>query len=96
MLIRFVTSNFLSFDNEIEFNMIAGSLKTHKHHVYDLGKLDVLKGSALYGANGAGKSNLIKAIDFLKSVVVDGNIPKNTDDRKFRHFSNISLQIYGF
>ena len=84
MLIRFVTSNFLSFDNEVEFNMIAGSLKTHKHHVYSLEKLDVLKGSALYGANGAGKSNLIKAIEFLQSVVINGVIPKNTNDKKFK------------
>lgn len=84
MLIRFVTSNFLSFSDEIEFSMISGSLKTHKHHVYNLGKLNILKGSALYGANGAGKSNLIKAIDFLQTTVVNGFIPKNIDDKKFK------------
>ncbi len=39
--------------------MLAGSFKTHKHHVYKAGKLDVLKASAMYGANGAGKSNLM-------------------------------------
>jgi uncharacterized protein len=84
MLIRFVTSNFLSFNKEMEFNMISGSLKTHKHHVYNLGKLDILKGSALYGANGAGKSNLIKAIDFLQSTVTEGELPKNSNEKKFK------------
>ncbi|MCY1635770.1 AAA family ATPase [Marinifilum sp. D737] len=84
MLIRFVTSNFLSFDSEVEFNMIAGSLKTHKHHVYNLGKLDILKGSALYGANGAGKSNLIRAIDLFQDLVMSGIVPKNIEDKKFK------------
>ena len=44
MLIRFVTSNFLSFKDETEFNML----------------------------NGAGKSNLIKAIAFFKSIIDRG------------------------
>ncbi len=43
MLIRFIVSNFLSFDAEQEFKMIAGNLKTHKDHVYHLPKLNVLK-----------------------------------------------------
>ena len=47
MLIRFVVSNFLSFDEEREFNMLAGSFKTHKHQVYSAGKVDVLKAAAI-------------------------------------------------
>lgn len=84
MLIRFVVSNFLSFDEEREFNMLAGSLKTHKHHVYNTGKVDVLKAAAIYGANGAGKSNLIKAIEFLQETVQDGGISKSVNDKKFK------------
>lgn len=84
MLIRFVVSNFLSFKEETEFNMISGSFKTHKHHVYELGKVDVLKASALYGANGAGKSNLIKAIEYLKDIVLEGEINTSINDKKFR------------
>lgn len=84
MLIRFNTSNFLSFNEETEFNMLASnSLKMHKDHVYTLKKnLNVLKASAIYGANGAGKSNLIKAIHSLKEIVEAGCIPKNADLRK--------------
>lgn len=84
MLIRFVVSNFLSFDKETEFNMISGSFKTHKHHVYNAGKVDVLKAAAIYGANGAGKSNLVKAIDFLKIMVKQGGIDKSVNDIKFK------------
>jgi AAA15 family ATPase/GTPase len=84
MLIRFVVSNFLSFNEEKEFNMLAGSFKTHKHHIYDLGKIEVLKGSAIYGANGAGKSNLVKAIDTLKELVAEGAVNKSINEKKFK------------
>jgi len=84
MLIRFVTSNFLSFNEEKEFNMLAGSFRTHKHHVYKAGKLSVLKGTALYGANGAGKSNLVKAIDYLKTIVENGGVEKSINSQKFK------------
>ena len=84
MLIRFVVSNYLSFDEETEINMIAGSFKTHKHHVYNAGKIEVLKAGALYGANGAGKSNLIKSIDFFKEKVKNGGIYKSINDKKFK------------
>lgn len=84
MLIRFVTNNFLSFNEEKEFNMIAGSFKTHKHHVYDLGKIEVLKAAAIYGANGAGKSNLIKAIEQLQEIITQGGITDSIDQRKFK------------
>jgi len=84
MLIRFITSNFLSFNEEKEFNMLAGSFRTHKHHVYKAGKLNVLKGAAIYGANGAGKSNLVKAIDYLKQMVVNGGLEKSVNSQKFK------------
>ena len=84
MLLRFVVSNFLSFDKETEFNMLSGSFKTHKHHVYNAGKVDVLKAAAIYGANGAGKSNLIKAMKFLQDAVEAGAIAESVNNKKFR------------
>ncbi|MGN6177915.1 MAG: AAA family ATPase [Mucilaginibacter sp.] len=84
MLIRFVVSNFLSFDEEQEFKMIAGSLKTHKEHVYHLPKLNVLKAAAIYGANGAGKSNLVKAIEFLSDLIDSGTLTRSINDKKFK------------
>jgi len=84
MLIRFIASNFLSFNEEIEFNMLAGSYRTHKHHVYNAGKLKVLKGAAIYGANGAGKSNFVKAIDYLKRLIEDGVLSKSITQNKFK------------
>lgn len=74
MLIRFVVSNFLSFKEETEFNMLTGNFKIHQDHIYRQADLEILKSAAIYGANGAGKSNLIKAVDYLKTVVEKGVI----------------------
>lgn len=69
MLIRFNVTNFLSFQEETEFNMLAGSPRSKKEHVYHQKGIDFMRAAALYGANGAGKSNLIKAIAFLQGLV---------------------------
>jgi hypothetical protein len=55
--------------------MIAGKVRNKKDHLYDDGKLKLLKFAAVYGANASGKSNLVKAIDFMKRTVLTG-LPK--------------------
>ena len=77
MLIRFNVRNFLSFSSRNdgsteEFSMIAGKVRSKKEHIYDDGKIKLLKFAAVYGANAAGKSNLVKAMNFMKRVVVSG------------------------
>ena len=84
MLVRFVASNFLSFKEEVEFNMLTGDFETHKHHIYEVGKVKVLKAAAIYGANGAGKSNLVKAIGFLQNLVQEGAITTSVNSKKFK------------
>ena len=37
------------------------------------GSNNLLKSALIYGANSAGKSNLIKAIDFMKGMVVNSH-----------------------
>jgi uncharacterized protein len=78
MLIRFTVFNFLSFKDETEFNMLTGDVKRHPHHVYKREHIDVLRAAAIYGANGAGKSNLIKAISSLKYLIEGDDFLKNS------------------
>ena len=92
MLIRFLVSNYLSFEKEVEFNMLSGSLKTHKHHVYKAGKVSVLKAAAIYGANGAGKSNLILAIKTFQRIIQNGKVFKGYDDLKYK-LNNLSILL---
>jgi len=70
MLLRFVAQNLASFKNAVEFNSFPSS-KTHSHenHKIECGHATVLRLSAIYGANGAGKSNLIECIQLLKGMV---------------------------
>lgn len=77
MLLRFFVSNFMSFSEEVEFNMFPGVFKTHKDHVYSHRKVNLLKTAAIYGSNGSGKSNFIKAVHFLHDVVVKGDLDDN-------------------
>lgn len=84
MLVRFVVSNFLSFDEEVEFNMLSGNFKNHSHHIHKTNKISLLKAAAIYGANGAGKSNLIKALEFLQETVERGRIQKSVTSKKFK------------
>jgi uncharacterized protein len=69
MLIRFSVENFLSFDKEMSFSMVAGKASRMKSHVREINGKNILKTSMLFGANASGKSNLIKAIGFAQSIV---------------------------
>lgn len=74
MLVHFKTSNFLSFKEEMMFSLQAAAIKDFvDQNVFqeDATKLRLLKGAVLYGNNSAGKSNLIKALHFVKNIVLD-------------------------
>jgi len=75
MLIRFLVKNLFSFKELTEFNMLPGRLKLMPYHVYTVGGIQLLKLNAMYGANGAGKSNLINALAILKDFVISGEMP---------------------
>ncbi len=75
MLVQFSVENFLSFDEEQVFSMVAAGGDQHPAHLVPDSprKGDtLLRAAALYGANGAGKSNLVKAMQFAKTLVVEG------------------------
>lgn len=84
MLIRFVVSNLFSFKDETEFNLLPSKAKRLWHHKYHRGGIDILKLTALYGANGSGKSNLIRSISLLKMMIVRGAIPSSLSSQKFK------------
>lgn len=84
MLLRFAVKNLLSFKEETEFNLLPGRISRLSHHKYTKLGAEALKLSAVYGANGAGKSNLIKAISHLRNLVVNGKIPVELNQQKFK------------
>ncbi len=71
MLLRVSISNFLSFYDDVTFDMFPShQRKGLMNHVYTDEKIPVLKMGAIYGANNAGKSNFIKAVKFIKNFVL--------------------------
>ena len=80
MLMRFSISNFMSFGygvDEIgeiaptEYHLYAGRSEQHKERVIHYRQRKVLKFSSIYGANASGKTNLIRAIDTGKKIVLN-------------------------
>ncbi len=55
-----------------------------KHHKYSRGKFNVLKMAAIYGANGAGKSNLVHALASLQRIIINEEVPSYFSDDKFK------------
>lgn len=83
MLINFSVSNFLSFNNKQDLSLLAKKTRRHKDRIYINRRLRLLKGQAVFGANGSGKSNLIKSIWFVRQVVING-FPNNFSNSYFR------------
>src|SRR6266478_3347786 len=75
MLLRFRFSNFRSFREEQELSLVAASaLRESQHTVVahpSKTKEGVLPVAAIYGANASGKTNVIRALLFVSSVVGD-------------------------
>ncbi len=84
MILRIVIDNLYSFNRQVEFNMFTNKSQRHTAHKRYTGKIAYLKMAALYGANGAGKSNMIKALGLLQKLVVKGSIPSSAGGLKFR------------
>lgn len=72
MLIRFIVSNCLSFNDKTVFTMAAGKQTRLPDHLATINGKRILKGSCIFGANASGKSNFIKAFDLGREVVLSG------------------------
>lgn len=78
MLLQFVVENFLSIKEQVVLSMLAptGVTLTPRYVRRVGGKWDVLRCAAIYGANAAGKSNVIKALDLFRGLVTRGRTPE--------------------
>ncbi len=87
MLIEFSVGNYRSFKEQVTFSMVAANLvakdkKLDENNVFAVDKeLKLLKSAAIYGANASGKSNLAKALSFMKWFMVNSSKEtQSTDD----------------
>jgi AAA15 family ATPase/GTPase len=79
MLIEFSIGNYRSFKDKVTFsmkaaNIVAQDTKTDEHNTFVVDdKLTLLKSAAIYGANASGKSNLAKAMKFMKWFMINSS-----------------------
>lgn len=83
MLLDFTISNFRSFNEPQTLSMVASSrYPEHSEHLTSIrGGVSVLPLVAMYGATGAGKSSFVKALAFLKHLVITGTELKRPTGR---------------
>lgn len=73
MLIQFSVENFKSFKDETVLSMVAASITENKDYMINKIKPPLLKSAVVYGANASGKSNLVKAMQFMKSFILSSS-----------------------
>lgn len=78
MLIDFSFKNVRSFKDEVTFSMEVGEGITDyaEENTILSGDIDVVKSSFIFGGNASGKTNVIRAFQLLRQIVVDGT-PSN-------------------
>jgi len=86
MLIEFTIGNFRSFKDRATLSMVAANTKARDPQVNEnntvatTDNLTLLTSMAIYGANASGKSNLIKALIFMRRLVLYSSKTTQTDE----------------
>lgn len=90
--------------------MIAGRTQNHLDHIYKIENVNLLKLSAIYGANASGKSKIFEAMRFA-SHVIKTHLPSDSADMfckqseenkaqpsffEFEFYTNGCFYAYGF
>ena len=72
MILEFSIENYKSFRERQTFSLVPDEGKSEaSNHLFSVGdKYTLLRSAVLYGANASGKSNFIKALEALRSLVM--------------------------
>ena len=74
MLIEFSVKNFLSFKDKVTLSMEKGNGDENLDNIITKNGLDLLRTTAIYGANASGKSNLLKAFTCAILMIRNSNL----------------------
>lgn len=77
MLLKFSCQNIFCFRDEVVLDLLAGTDDSHPDHLMEVGDkgVRVLGNAVILGANAAGKSNLVRALQLLLHVIREGSRP---------------------
>ena len=78
MLLDFTVANYRSIKDEVILTLIADQGKEHRstnvvnaESIERRRPIDAVRSAVIYGANGAGKTNILRALGAMKSIVID-------------------------
>lgn len=69
MLIQFMVENFRSIKEPVTLSMVSGT--NNEKNVNTVRDYKLLTSAAIYGANASGKSNVLRAFSFMRSMVLN-------------------------
>ena len=71
MILSVRVDNFLVYSNEVELSLKADMrIKKFNCNVYSKNRFNVLKSACIYGANNAGKTCIVRAINSIRNVLL--------------------------
>ena len=79
MLLQFHVENFASIKGPLTLSMVAGADHTHEETLISFGKERLQPGVIMYGANAAGKTNIIRAMSAAIMLIRESNTRQITD-----------------
>ena len=109
MLIDFSFKNVRSFKNEATLSMETGELieEYAQENTVDIGNITLVKSAFVFGGNASGKTNVIRAFQLLRNLVISGTssdfdlLPTDTYANeggnvffKVRFYKNQKIYIY--
>lgn len=79
MLLEFSCSNFKSIYKKVTLSMLASSDDTREEDLISFEKYRINRLAAIYGPNGSGKTNVLQAISYAKSILL-GSMKRELGD----------------
>lgn len=86
MIVQFTVGNFLSFNAKQLLNLEAKGISELKTNICTFKAEKILRSMVIYGANSSGKSNLIKAMERMREVVLSSVRLNDSDELEYSPF----------
>lgn len=86
MIIQFTVGNFRSFNEKQTINFEGKGISELKTNLFSVGKYKLLRSIVIYGANSSGKSNLIKALERMRELILSSVKLNDKDELDYSPF----------
>ncbi len=98
MLLSVTVENFLSFKEKTKISFekkLRSGRHNHKYQVFSCEKLNtnILRFVAFFGANGAGKSNIIRAVQYVDRAIITGTPDRSENHSFFNNDNYIKISL---